>query len=349
MSRAQNGTHATVRDVARIARVSTATVSRALRFPDIVRPETRGRIARAVERLNYVPHGVARALSTRRTDSVGAVIPTLDSAIYAVSTQSLQKALKDAGYALLVACHEFDLEVEAHIARAFVEKGVDALVLVGTAHHRATRRLLGALSIPYVLTWSLDRSGAHPSVGFDNRAAGRTIAEHLLGLGHRRIAMISGLTAGNDRARDRLAGVRAALKRAGLALEHLVQAPYTLRAGREALAEVMAAARPTAVVCGNDILGIGAIQAARSLGIRVPAALSITGFDDMEIATVVSPTLTTVRFPIAETGLQAANYLIARLRGGAPPPCLELPLELVPRGSTAPPRGAGGRRPQRRM
>jgi LacI family transcriptional regulator len=337
MSRGQNGTNATVRDVARVARVSTATVSRALRFPDVVRPETRARIARAVERLNYVPHGVARALSTRRTDSVGAVIPTLDNAIYAVSTHSLQKALNDAGYALVLACHEFDPVTEAALARAFVEKGVDALVLVGTAHHRATQSLLGALSIPYVLTWSLDRSCAHPSVGFDNRAAGRMIADHLLGLGHRRIAMISGVTAGNDRARDRLAGVRAALKRAGLALEYLVQAPYTLRAGREALARVVAAARPTAVICGNDILGIGAIQEAQSRGIEVPAALSITGFDDMEIATVVSPALTTVRFPIAEIGVQAARYLVARLRGESPTACLELPLELVPRGSTAPP------------
>jgi len=339
MSRGRNATNATVRDVARAARVSTATVSRALRFPDVVRPGTRARIARAVERLNYVPHGVARALSTRRTDSVGAVIPTLDNAIYAGSTHTLQKALEDAGYALLLACHEFDPEAEARMARAFVEKGVDALVLVGTAHNRTMRHLLGALSIPYVLTWSLDRSGSHPSVGFDNRAAGRTIADHLLRLGHRRIAMIAGVTAGNDRARDRLAGVQAALKHAGLALEHLVQAPYTLRAGREALAEVVRMARPTAVICGNDILGIGAIQEAQSLGIGVPAELSITGFDDMEIATVVSPALTTVHLPIAEIGLQAARYLLARLRGETPPACLELPLELVPRGSTTVPQG----------
>jgi len=342
MPRAHSRPSATVRDVARVARVSTATVSRALRFPEVVRPATRARIERAVARLNYVSHGVARALSTRRTDSVGAVIPTLDNAIYAVSTHSLQKALEQAGYTLLLACHEFDLDAEARMARAFVERGVDALVLVGTAHHPATRALLGSLSIPYVLTWSLDRSAAHPSVGFDNRAAGRTIAEYLLGLGHRRIAMISGVTDGNDRARDRVAGVRAALKRANLALECLVQAPYTLQAGREALARVVASGQPTAVVCGNDILGIGAIQQAQALGIAVPGDLSITGFDDMEMATVVSPALTTVRFPIAETGLQAAKYLVARLRGDAPPTCLELPLELVARASTAPPRGPAG-------
>ena len=275
----------------------------------------------------------------RRTDSVGAVIPTLDNAIYAVSTHTLQKALKDAGYSLVLACHEFDLEAEARMARAFVERGVDALVLVGTAHHRATRDLLDAAAIPYVLTWSLDRSSAHPCVGFDNRAAGRAIAGHLVGLGHRRIAMISGVTAGNDRARDRLAGVRAELKRAGLVLECVVEAPYSLGAGRAALGRVLAAARPTAVVCGNDILAIGAIQEAQSRGIGVPTGLSIAGFDDMEIATVVSPALTTVRLPIAEIGVRAAGYLIARLRGADPPARMALPIELVARASTAAPCG----------
>ena len=123
--------NATARDVARLARVSTATVSRALSQPGIVRPQTRARIERAVARLNYVSDGVARALSTRRTRTVGAVIPTLDNAIYAVSTHNLQKALEASGYTLLLACHEFDLAAEARMVRAFAGRGVDALVLVG--------------------------------------------------------------------------------------------------------------------------------------------------------------------------------------------------------------------------
>lgn len=329
--------HATVKDVARVAKVSTATVSRALRFPDIVRPATRERIEKAIARLNYVSDGVARALSTRRTHTIGAVIPTLDNAIYAVSTHSLQKVLERAGYTLLLACHEFDLETEARMARAFVEKGIDALVLVGTAHHPLMNQFLAGLSIPYVLTWGLDRTLAHPSVGFDNRAAGRIVAEYLLELGHRRIAMISGVTTGNDRARDRVAGVRAALRRAGVVLEHVVQAPYTLQDGREALASLIGRTRPTAVVCGNDVLAIGAIQEAQRLGLSVPGDFSVAGFDDMEFSTVISPALTTVRFPIAEIGAEAARYLIARMAGDAPPPCLDLPIELVVRGSTAKP------------
>ena len=332
--------NATVRDVALLARVSTATVSRALSQPRIVRPQTRERIERAVVRLNYISDGVARALSTRRTRTIGAVIPTLDNAIYAASTHSLQKALQRAGYTLLLACHEFDLTAEARMVRAFAGRGVDALVLVGTAHDAATLRLLPALGIPCVLTWALDKSQRHASVGFDNRDAGRMIAEHLLQLGHRRIGVISGIARGNDRARDRLQGLRATLARAGVKLprEHVVQAAYSLGAGREAFSGLMQRGRFTAVACGNDVLGIGAIQQAQHLGMQVPADISITGFDDMEFASVVTPALTTVRFPMAEIGRETARHLIERLEGNARPRCIELPLELVVRESAGAPR-----------
>ncbi len=327
---------ATVRDVARMARVSTATVSRALSQPDIVRPETRKRIARAVARLNYVSDGLARALSTRRTRTIGAVIPTLDNAIYSVSTHSLQKALEQAGYTLLLACHEFDLAAEARMVRTFAERGVDGLALVGTLHAPATRKLLASMDIPYVFTWAVDKPHRHASVGFDNRAAGRLIAQHLLVLGHRRIGVVSGRRQGNDRASDRLEGVRAALADAGVALpgSRIEEAHYSLQAGGEALLALVGREELSAVVCGNDVLAIGAIQAAQRAGIRVPEDLSITGFDDMAFASVVSPALTTIRFPVAEVGLQAARHLVERIEAAAAARCIELPLELVVRQST---------------
>lgn len=344
--------NATVRDVARMAGVSTATVSRALSQPSLVRPQTRKRIAQAVARLNYVSDGMARALSTRRTRTIGAVIPTLDNAIYSVSTHSLQKALEAAGYTLLLACHEFDLAAEARMVRAFAERGVDGIALVGTMHAPATRKLVASLDVPCVFTWAVDRSRRSSSVGFDNRAAGRMAAAHVLGLGHRSIGVISGMLQGNDRASDRLHGIRAALSAAGVALPaaQVEQAPYSLEAGAEALQALLRRARVTAVMCGNDVLAIGAIQAAQGMGIDVPAALSVTGFDDMAFASVVSPALTTIRFPIADVGEQAARHLLERL-GGAGPRCIELPFSLVVRQSTASApraaqatRRAGGRR-----
>jgi len=327
-------------DVARLARVSAATVSRALTQPHKVKAATVARIQQAVQALGYVAHGAARALASRRARTVGAVIPTLDNAIFANTTHALQKTLDEAGYTLLLACHEFDPLVEARVTRTLIERGVDALVLLGTTHDPSVFHAVETHRIPYVLTWALDASGRHPCIGFDNRAAGTRIAEHLLDLGHREFAMISGVTAGNERARDRLQGVREAIAARGLWLrpQRVVEKPFTLTAGREGLKEVLRGeARPTAVICGNDVLAIGALAECHAAGIEVPRQISVTGFDDMEIAAMITPGLTTVHFPTAELGALAAQHLLARLAGEPSAARTELPVELVVRSSTAPP------------
>jgi LacI family transcriptional regulator len=340
IERGSTGGTAKLADVARLARVSTATVSRTLTQPDKVKPATAARIRQAVQALGYVTHGAARALASRRTHTIGAVIPTLDNAIFANTAHALQKTLDDAGYTLLLACHEFDPEVEARVTRALIERGVDGLVLLGATHHPTVLRMLDTQQMPYVLTWALDASGRHPCVGFDNRAAAIRITRHLLELGHREVAMISGVTAGNERASERLEGVRQALAERGLALApaRVVQKPYTFSAGREGLREVLrAGSRPTAVICGNDVLAIGALAECHAAGLAVPRDISVTGFDDLEIAAVVTPALTTVQIPTADLGSRAARHLLARLSGKPFEMRTELPVELVVRASTAPP------------
>jgi LacI family transcriptional regulator len=330
-------------DVARAARVSTATVSRALTLPHKVKPATASRIQQAVQTLGYVAHGAARALASRRTRTIGAVIPTLDNVIFANTVHALQKSLDDAGYMLLIASHECDAEVEMRVTRTLLERGVDGLVLLGTTHDPGLLEMMDMHQIPYVLTWALDASGRLPCVGFDNRAAGLCIARHLLELGHREFAMISGITAGNERARGRQDGVREALAERGLDLpsRRVVERPYTLSGGRDGLREVLDRdERPTAVICGNDVLAIGALAECHERGVAVPGQISITGFDDMEIAAVVTPALTTVHFPTGELGALAAQHLLARLRGDSFELRRELPVELVVRASTAPPRTA---------
>ncbi|HSB47992.1 MAG TPA: LacI family DNA-binding transcriptional regulator [Burkholderiales bacterium] len=327
-------------DVARLAGVSTATVSRALTQPDKVKSATAARIRQAVQALGYVAHGAARALASRRTRTIGAVIPTLDNAIFAHTAHALQKTLDDAGYTLLLASHEFDAEVEARLTRALIERGVDGLVLLGATHHPGVLQMIDLHQIPYVLTWALDAAGRHPCIGFDNRAAGEVIARHLLELGHRELGMISGITAGNERAAERLEGVRQALAAHGIALPpgRVVEKPYTLTAGREGLREILRGApRPTAVVCGNDVLAIGALAECQAQGLAVPREVSVTGFDDLEMAAVVTPALTTVHFPTAELGSLAGQHLLARLAGRPVESRTELPVELVVRASTAAP------------
>ena len=340
MNRGSTRRTAKLADVARLARVSTATVSRALMQPDKVKAATATRIRQAVQALGYVAHGAARALASRRTHTIGAVIPTLANAIFANTAHALQKALDDAGYTLLLASHEFDAEVEARVTRALIERGVDGLVLLGTTHHPSVLHMIDTHQIPYVLTWALDGAGRHPCVGFDNRAAAIRIARHLLDLGHREFAMISGVTTGNERAAGRLEGVRQALAARGMALGpgRLVEKPYTLMAGREGLREVLRGTpRPTAVICGNDVLAIGALAECNAQGLAVPREISLTGFDDLEMAAVVTPALTTVHFPTADLGTFAGQHLLARLAGRPVEQRTELPVELVVRASTAPP------------
>jgi LacI family transcriptional regulator len=328
-------------DVARAAGVSLATASRALSAPQLLRPATLLRVLNAARLLGYLPHGAARALASRRTHTIGAVIPTLDNAIFASATQALQRELGEHGYQLLLGSHEYDPQRDFQVTRALLERGVDGLVLVGTDHSPELYRLLLGFRSPYVLTWSIDESGHHHCVGFNNREAAARVTQYLYDLGHRAFAVISGLTTHNDRARDRITGVREALIARGLALDasRVVETSFSVQSGREALREVLRnAPRPTAVICGNDILAQGAMLEAAALGIAVPQSLSITGFDDMELAAQLPPGLTTIRIPSAEIGRRSAQHILARLNGEKTEMRTVLAVELIVRGSTAPPR-----------
>lgn len=331
----------TLRDVARDAEVSAATVSRALANPGKVRPETLARVLTAARARGYVLDGAARALRERRTRTIGAVIPTLDNAIFANATHALQKTLERRGYTLLVASHEYDLATEVRVAQQLVERGVDGLVLVGLDHRVELFRTLDAAGVPYLLTWALDRSGRRPCVGFDNHAAAMRVVQYLLDIGHREFAMIAGETPHNDRARSRVEGVTAGLAAHGLALPpaRLLERPYTFAAGREAMRTLAAQSpRPSAVVCGNDVLAIGALAECRVLGIAVPAELSLAGFDDLEFAALTTPTLTTIRVPGHALGEASALALLKMVAGDIATCCHELGVDLIVRETTAPPR-----------
>ncbi|MEO8847302.1 MAG: LacI family DNA-binding transcriptional regulator [Casimicrobiaceae bacterium] len=327
-------------DVARQAGVSTATVSRALSTPERLRPATLARVREAVRASGYVLDGAARALRSRKTRSIGAIVPTLDNAIFANTTHALQKTLEEDGYSLLIACFEYDLDAEVRVARHLIERGIDGIVLVGLDHREELMRMIATADLPYIVAWSIDRSGRHPCVGFHNREAAMRIADYLVDIGHRRFAMIAGETAHNDRARLRVDGVRAALGARGLALPdaYLVERPYSFAAGRDALRELMSRdPRPTAVICGNDVLAIGALDECRVSGIVVPDDVSLTGFDDLEIATMVNPALTTIHVPTHEIGRIVAANILRMVAGRDATQASELAADLVVRGSTAPP------------
>jgi LacI family transcriptional regulator len=326
-----------IEDVARAAGVSTATVSRALSRPERVREATRVRVQQAVQKLGYVPDASGRALASGRTRTVGCVIPTLDHAIFARSTHAMQTALAAAGYQLLVASHNYNPEAELDLVRALQQRGVDALVLVGTGHHKTLWKELLQWRNPVLLTWSCDPR--LPSIGFDNAGIAAMAARHLIDLGHRRIGMISGHTDNNDRAGARLESVRATLKAAGLKLppDRISLQALNLAGGRLGLQQLLAAkSRPTAIVCGNDLLAAGALFEAQRLGLAVPQALSICGIDNHELATETNPALTTIALPTQDLGRIAAAQVLSALAGEPIAQQSLLPFQLLVRGTTGP-------------
>lgn len=327
-------------DVARAAGVSLSTASRALAESKLVREATRERVRQLAKMLGYMPHGAARALATRRSRTVGAVFPPVDNPIFAAATQALAHELAGAGYTLLLATHEYDPQAEIEATRALLERGVDGLVLIGMDHDPALFDMISRAGVPCELTWSLDEAGHHYCVGVAHRLASIRVMQHLLELGHREFAVIAGLTAHNDRARERLAGVREALAGRGIELApaRVAEADFLIPQGRRAFVELLERAPGfTALVCGNDILALGALTECTRRGIEVPRQLSIAGFDDIDMAAEVTPALTTVHVPAADIGRMAGERMLARLAGRPVPKLEEVRVELVVRQSTGRP------------
>ncbi len=294
----------------------------------------------AVDRLGYVPHGAARALASRQSRMVGVVFPSIDNALFGSALDAFQKTMADEGYTVIVASSAYDPDLETQHIRRMLQSGIDALMLVGTERPERTYRMIGARNIPYVTVWRTSDRTDHPSIGFDNIGAAEHLSDYLIDLGHRRIAVFSGLLNNNDRARDRLEGVRRSHDRHGLSLaEHyILQRAFSVDGGRDMIRACAAMQqRPTAVICGAEPFAYGAIFEAAELGLSVPGEISISAFDDTWLAAQITPKLTTVRTPNLEIGEEAARYLIARLSGEAAVLTRPLNTELIIRNSTAPP------------
>ena len=329
-----------IREVAERAGVSTATVSRSLNNPNAVSAELRGRIAAIIDEIGYIPDASARALSVRRTRTIGAIIPTVDNAMFAQGVQTLQTYLASKDYLLLLSTNEYDLDVELKQARNLVSRGIDGLILRGDEHHDELRRLLATQEIPFVNVGVYEPGKPYPSIGTDNAAAGRAITRHLVGLGHRRIGMVAAMQRNNDRAQARLRGVLEILDAENIPPppEWIMQVNYKLDEARAA-ARVMLSRdeRPTAIVCGNDVIAYGVLLEAAKLGFAVPEEVSVVGFDDLEWSRHLHPSLTTIHMPTNEIWQRAGEYLVQTLAGVPAIRHHEVDFSLVVRESTAPP------------
>jgi len=335
-----------IRDVAKHAGVSTASISRTLNNPESVSSDLRMRIDAAIAELGYIPDAAARALSSRRTRTIGAIIPTVDNAMFARGIEALQSYLSLQGYLLLLATSGYDPETEARQAQNMASRGVDGLILRGDTHTDALRRLLAAQQIPFINVGVYHPDKPYASVGGDNGAAAWRACRYLIELGHRRIGMVAALTRNNDRAAARVAGVRRALAESGLALRAswYIEVPYHLDDARQGARWLLSSPRedwPTAVVCGNDVIAYGVLLEAERRGLKVPDELSVMGFDDLEWSRHLRPSLTTMHVPTDEVWSRAGEYLVNALSGRQTTLHHEVDVHLVVRESTARPWTSG--------
>lgn len=332
----------TIRDVARAAGASVATVSATINNSDYVSKGMRKRIRQAIRRLHYRPNDLARGLRLQRTRTIAIVVPDLSNHFYIDLVRGVKDYAGSANYTLLVGDSREKWEEERAYLDLFHRRRVDGIIRVPSLEGGKARagRVLGG--IPVVYADRLRTSGNHVvgEVGVDNVAAAEEAVRYLLSLGHRRIAIISGPREDRNSA-DRLEGYRRAMRGARIQIvQRLIHAgDNDFGSGQRCAIELLSlASRPTAVFCTNNLMALGALRAIQELKLRCPKDVSLLGFDDFEWAALLRPALTVVRQPAREIGSTAARALIDRLedRTSASRSYI-LPTELAVRSSCAPP------------
>ena len=312
----KNGKKADILAVAKSAGVSASTVSRYFNHPELLKPNTRKKIDRAVRRTGYIRNRAAQTIHGIRSGTIGVMVPTLDHAIFAEVVQAFSDTVGEQGFTILLASHGYDLQREYEILRKFLEHRVDGVVLTGLDHDDAVFQLLDRQEVPTVLMWNYSATSRYPSIGADNELAGRIIAEHVLSLGHRDIACMFPPTLGNDRALARRETVVDTLRDAGVVVPEawMLETVYSISVAKSDAAQLFDAdRRPTALICGNDILATGALYGAAASGLSVPQDVSVVGIGDFKGAADIEPALTTVRLPARRIGQEAGQALAATI------------------------------------
>ena len=297
--------------MARQAGVSVASVSRVLNDKGPVREETRRRIRRAIEKLRYVPHGLARSLITRKTHTLGVLLPDLFGEFFSELIRGIDLAARKRGYHLIVSGSHGDRSETQAVLRAMRGR-VDGLIVLSADLDAGTLQTNLPSGFPVILLNS-DGRGAFDAIRVDNFGGAFQMVRHLIALGHRRIAFLTGPSKNYD-ARERLRGYRRGLGRVASARPVTIPGDFREEAGYRAAARILRLKPlPTAVFAANDAMAIGLLCAFREQHVRVPEEIALAGFDDIPIARFLTPPLTTVRVPIADLGAQATARLLHAL------------------------------------
>jgi LacI family transcriptional regulator len=328
----------TVREVARLAGVHPATVSRALNDAtrDLVAPETARRVDEAVQRLGYRPNPLARGLRTRRSLSVGVVVPDLTNPLFPPIVRGIEDALDGAGYTALIVNTDGGVDREQRGIASILDRQADGLILAAATLTDAIVAELTDRQVPLVLVNRRVDDERVDAVTADDRLGIRLAVDHLHDLGHRHVGHVAGPSA-TSTGYTRLSAFRTATRRRGLVSHVVTAAAFTSAAGATAAATLLRHHPDlTAIVAGNDLIALGCLDALRERGLRCPEDVSVVGFNDMPFVDRIHPPLTTIHVPHYALGEHAAMLLLSRMRdGGRPARQVVVEVTLVVRGSTS--------------
>lgn len=332
------GRGAKIEDVARAAGVSIMSVSRAMRGVEGLSPETRSRILRTADKLDYVPNRAAGSLATAASNLIGISVPTLFDSVFAEILDEMRGPLLRSGYELMIETSDYSRQREEAWIERIIKWSPAALVVCGTDHSRKSRERLAASGIPTLEIWDTTDDPIDLSVGIDHDAAGYAMGRHLVSLGYCRPAYI-GTTKGRDpRAEKRVQGLARAFEGAGLGLvaDMRIDGPSSFDAGRQGCARVLndLAEWPDVLCFLTDHLAFGGLMECAARGLEVPEAIGIVGFNDLGINDVLPQKLTTSRTPRAQIGETSARMLIAAMSGIRKARTVALPVEIVHGKST---------------
>lgn len=339
-------TKPTMRDVSRLARVSPMTVSRVFADPSSVAEATRERVMTAVEQLGYVPDLVAGALSSRRTNFVGLILPTLTNSNFADTAQGLAEVLKANGYQLLIGYTLYEEAEEERMVRGFLPRRPEAIVIASSVHTAATRLMLARAGIPVVEIWEHPEAPLDRAVGFSNFEAGRAAARHLISLGHRRIGALGPASDGrvcDHRGEARLRGFASMLREAGLSDELVLRTglpPAAYDHGTVAMATLLEKAPDVeAVFVISDLSAFGALMECHRRGIVVPDQISLMGFGNFEVGRLSYPSISTIGVDAHAIGRKTGELLLglldAKADSSADPVSIDVGFEVIARETTS--------------
>jgi len=326
--------------VSELAGVSTATVSRALKKPEMVSLDTRERILIAVNKLGYRPNMLARSFYSGKTETILVIVTGLTNPFFTEIVKGIEEVAQQLGYSVLLGDTEDDLNRELVYAEMVLNNRADGLIQLGHAFPFAEKDAELARKVPIVSVCdAIDGEYKFPYVTIDNIAASRDVASHLLSLGHTKIGAISGQQ-NSKFTSERLGGLKRVLQENGIEFndEWYITGSYSKQSGQESAEKLLQLEDlPTAIFCFSDEIAIGAIKAIKNKGLKVPEDISIVGFDNIDICEFIDPPITTIEQPATEMGRKAMHVLYKMMTENKVDHIAEYkPYKLVIRGSTGP-------------